>query len=84
VKRNRLNFIGENMAKIELERLMCISCGNCIDVCPEFFEYADDGLSHLKESKSEDDIEEREMEDPGCCRQAEELCPVTIIHVYDS
>ncbi len=72
------------MAKVEIERVMCISCGNCIDVCPDFFEFADDGLSHLKSLENTEDTEEIEVEDPGCCSQAEELCPVNIIHVYES
>lgn len=71
------------MAKVELERMMCISCGNCIDVCPDFFEFADDGLSHLKTLENIEDTEEIEVDDPGCCTQAEELCPVKIIHVSD-
>ena len=71
------------MAKVELERAMCISCGNCIDVCPDFFEFADDGLSHLKALENTEDTEEIEVEDPACCTQAEELCPVKIIHVSD-
>ena len=71
------------MAKVELERLMCISCGNCIDICPDFFEFADDGLSHLKALENVDDEEELEVEDPGCSTQAEELCPVNIIHVSE-
>lgn len=71
------------MAKVELERIMCISCGNCIDVCPDFFEFAGDGLSHLKALENTEDNEEIEVEDPSCCTQAEELCPVNIIHVSD-
>ena len=80
---NENKFSGENMAKVELERAMCISCGNCIDVCPDFFEFADDGLSHLKALENVDDNEEIEVDDPDCCSQAEELCPVNIIHVSD-
>lgn len=71
------------MAKVELERMMCISCGNCIDICPDFFEFADDGLSHLKSLENTEETEEIEVEDPSCCTQAEELCPVNIIHVSD-
>lgn len=71
------------MVKVELERIMCISCGNCVDTCPDFFEFADDGLSHLKSLENTEDNEEIEVEDPGCCAQAEELCPVNIIHVSD-
>ena len=71
------------MAKIELERMMCISCGNCIDLCPELFEYDDDGLSTLKGGKRVEDNDEKEIEDPECALDAEDSCPVSIIHVND-
>ena len=79
----KVNINGENMAKIEIERPMCISCGNCIDICPEMFEYGDDGLSTLKEGERVGDNDEREIENPGCAVDAEASCPVSIIHVYD-
>ncbi len=71
------------MAKIEIERLGCISCANCIEVCPELFEFADDGLSTLKKGKRVGDNDEQEIDDPGCAVDAESGCPVSIIHVYD-
>lgn len=71
------------MAKIEIERPMCISCGNCIDNCSELFEFDDDGLSTLKGGERVGDNDEQEIEDPGCAVIAEESCPVSIIHVYD-
>lgn len=71
------------MAKIEIERPMCISCGNCIDTCPELFEFADDGLSTLKGGERVGDNDEQEIDDPGCAVDAESSCPVNIIHVYD-
>ena len=71
------------MAKIEIERPMCISCGNCIDTCPELFKYGEDGLSTLKKGKRVGDNDEQEIEDPGCALDAETGCPVSIIHVYE-
>ncbi|MBI5679707.1 MAG: ferredoxin [Methanobacterium sp.] len=71
------------MAKVEIERVMCISCGNCIDNCPEIFEYGDDGLSTLKDGEIVGDNVEKELENPGCAKEAEESCPVSIIHVYE-
>ncbi len=70
------------MAKIEIERPMCISCGNCIDNCPELFEFDDDGFSTLIGSERVGDNDELEIEEAGCAIDAEESCPVSIIHVY--
>ena len=78
----KININGENMAKIEIERPMCISCGNCIDTCPEIFKYDDDGLSTLINGKRVGDNDEKEIEDPKCALDAESSCPVSIIHVY--
>jgi len=74
---------GENMAKIEIERSMCISCGNCIELCPELFEFAEDELSTLIDGERVGDNDEQEIGNPGCAVDAEANCPVSIIHVYD-
>jgi ferredoxin len=37
--------------KVEIERPLCIACETCVNTCPEFWEMADDGFSHLKGSK---------------------------------
>ncbi|MGZ7048033.1 MAG: ferredoxin [Methanobacterium sp.] len=71
------------MAKIEIERLMCTSCGNCVDTCPELFEFDENGISTLKKGKRVGNNDEQEIEDPGCAVEAEAGCPVEIIHVYD-
>jgi 4Fe-4S binding domain. len=54
----------------------CISCGLCIDVCPEVFSYNEDG----KSQPIEDDIPE------DCLERAEEArdgCPVSVIDLRD-
>jgi len=71
------------MAKIEIERPMCISCGNCIDSCPELFDFDDDGFSTLIGGQRVGDNDEQEIDDLGCAVVAEENCPVSIIHVYE-
>ncbi len=74
------------MAKytVEIERPLCIACENCVNVCPEFWEMAPDGFSHLKSSKKAGENEEREMNDASCNFEAAESCPATCIHVYEN
>ena len=62
------------MAKYKLEiEQGCISCGNCANVCPEFFEM---------EEKSK--LLKKETDDLGCAKEAAEQCPVNVIHITDT
>jgi len=68
--------------KIILDRSKCIGCGSCAAVCPLYFEMVEDGKSHLKNSqKNTDEIESVEISEPGCAKDASEVCPVQIIKV---
>lgn len=58
--------------KIEMEVEKCIGCGSCSAVCPQNWEMKDDGKAHPIET---------EIEDLGCNKQAEEICPVQCIHI---
>jgi ferredoxin len=51
----------------------CISCGLCVDICPEVFEMGDQFAQVKKDSKPED-FEKT-------VRQASEECPVSAIIV---
>ena len=73
------------MVKVTIDRLGCISCGSCWEVCPAVFEEnPDDTFSQVvKKFRTGDNQGEGEApdEDEGCCHEAEELCPVQIIHI---
>ena len=57
--------------KLEIDRDGCIGCGVCVEVCPDVFRLADDGLSEVIASPDgfEDAVDE-----------AAESCPVEVIH----
>ncbi len=68
--------------KIILRRKQCIGCGSCAAVCPELFEMADDGLSHIKGALAGGDEEVLETDKPvNCVKEAAEVCPVQIIKI---
>lgn len=50
----------------------CISCGICPDVCPEVFQFGDDGLAHPIVDEVPPEVEDK-------ARQACEECPVDAI-----
>lgn len=68
--------------RIIVERKKCISCGSCAAVCPHYFEMTEDNKAHLKDSKKDaNDNEELEIIEPGCARDAADVCPVQIIKI---
>ena len=72
------------MAKVIHYKEKCIGCGYCAALCPEHWEMGSDGKSHLKGSKeTEKDVFEKEVEDVGCNKQAEEQCPTHAIKVEE-
>lgn len=64
--------------KIKLEREKCIGCGSCQALCPKYFELAEDGKSHIKNSNKQE-VEEMEVEKIECAESAAETCPVQCI-----
>jgi ferredoxin len=57
----------ENMGVPKVDPDLCTGCGICEDICPDVFEIADDGLSHV--------IDPNACEDAGCCEEAADECP---------
>ncbi len=69
--------------KVVLEREECTACESCVETCPDTFEMADDGLAQVKGSIRVESNDELEMDDVGCSKEAAEVCPVNIIHVFE-
>lgn len=57
--------------KVRIDREGCIACGLCIEVCPEVFRFAEDGLSEVYEEPTEDVYDQ--------VKEAAESCPVAVI-----
>lgn len=70
--------------KITLNRKDCIGCGTCHTICPQLFSPdEEDGRVHLKNSHQVGDIWAGEItdQDLDTALQAEEACPVNVIHI---
>ena len=62
--------------KASVDQDGCISCGLCIDVCPEVFSYNSDD----KSVAIDDDIPEDALER---AEEAQDGCPVSVIDLDD-
>lgn len=68
--------------KVIIQRSKCIGCGSCAAICPEFFEMVEDGFSHLKNSKRNNEgNDELEISELNCIKEAADVCPVQIIKI---
>lgn len=70
---------------VEIIRAECISCGTCVDTCPEFFELGnDDNFSQVKEpyrNGGDRAVGTAPPELEAKVQDAADLCPVQIIHL---
>ncbi|MGQ9679687.1 MAG: ferredoxin [Candidatus Bathyarchaeia archaeon] len=74
-------------SRVVIDREGCISCCNCHTNCPDVFELSpEDGWSQIKEEfrQLNNDPKEGIVPDEECIRLAEDLCPISIIHVIKS
>ncbi|MHB1419666.1 MAG: ferredoxin [Bacillota bacterium] len=58
--------------KVSVDQDLCISCGNCIDTCPEVFDWNDEGTAEPTVEEVPDELEEKALE-------ATESCPTDAI-----
>lgn len=55
--------------KTKVDKELCISCGACIDMCPDVFQYDDDGKAEAVSKECN-----------GCdCEEAADACPTDAI-----
>jgi ferredoxin len=70
--------------KVRIIREECVSCGTCVDICPEFFELGKkDALSqvverHRADGKLDEGTVPPELEE--AVKDAADMCPVQVIH----
>ncbi len=60
--------------KATVDQDLCISCGACIDTCPEVFDWNDDDKAHAIVDEVPEEVEEQ-------AKEAEENCPTEAIKV---
>ncbi|OEH86271.1 ferredoxin [Desulfuribacillus stibiiarsenatis] len=60
--------------KATVDQDLCISCGACIDICSEVFDWNDDGKAHVKSNEISSDLEDS-------VREASESCPTDAIPI---
>ncbi len=84
----------EKKYKIVYEKKNCIGAAACAAVCPEFWEMKEDGKAHLIGSKTDengnevlvvnkDQMAKNKKAAFACNKEAAEVCPVQVIHIYD-
>jgi len=62
--------------KAVVDKDTCISCGLCVDVCPQIFSVEQDGKAAAKNTVVPSDTE-------ASCRDAAQQCPVEAIKITE-
>ncbi|MBE5966050.1 MAG: ferredoxin [Lachnospiraceae bacterium] len=62
--------------KASVDQEGCISCGLCIDVCPEVFQFNDNEVSEAIDDEIPEDFIER-------AKEARDGCPVSVIDLQE-
>jgi ferredoxin len=62
--------------KAKVDKVKCISCGLCLQTCPDVFEWGDDNLAQVKV-----DVVPKESEESA--RDAAESCPTDAITIEE-
>ena len=60
------------MAKIEVNKDVCIGCGSCVAIASDTFEFGDDGLAQAKDNEITEEV-----------RDAAEACPTEAIQLTE-
>jgi len=71
--------------KITQKHAGCIGCGTCVALCPKFWEMVEGEMKARpiggkKNEAGDYELEVKESE-IGCNKDAEEACPVQVIHI---
>lgn len=62
--------------KASVDQDGCISCGLCVDLCPEVFSFNEDGVSEAIEGEIPEEALERAVE-------SRDGCPVDVIDIFE-
>jgi len=61
--------------KATVDKSGCISCGMCVDTCPDVFRFDEDGLAEAY-AEIDESVEEE-------AKEARDNCPVSVISIED-
>lgn len=85
--------MAEKRYRIVFDRSACIGAAACAAIAPEFWVMNDDGKADLVGHKTEDGkqvlvVTEKQLTPEGKSvlqlnKEAAEVCPVQVIHIYD-
>lgn len=63
---------GEKPVRVHVDPDLCISCGSCVDICPDVFDWNEDGIAEEQVDEVPEDLED-------LAREAVESCPTDAI-----